>query len=147
MGWGTTLSKTRNLPKKSRAAREQPSPGPSHSINAPLARTKDPKAALSSLQKMPLPQLRAPRPTNQRLSRISPARAQAMQLRKKVRWSGLGRKGLMTRRKSSCYVTSSTEAVLANSLLCGNGRLVSRVKKICACCASSIDISLRSLKE
>ena len=37
MGLGTTLSKTRNMPKKSRAAREQPSPGPSPFINAPVA--------------------------------------------------------------------------------------------------------------
>ena len=37
VGWGKTLSKTRNMPKKSRAAREQPSPGPSPSINAPVA--------------------------------------------------------------------------------------------------------------
>ena len=36
MGWGTTLSKTRNMPKKSRVAREQPSLGPSPSINAPV---------------------------------------------------------------------------------------------------------------
>jgi len=37
VGLGTTLSKTRNMPQKSRAAREQPSPGPSPSINAPVA--------------------------------------------------------------------------------------------------------------
>jgi len=36
LGWGTTPSKTRNMPKKSRAAREQPSLGPSPSINAPV---------------------------------------------------------------------------------------------------------------
>jgi len=37
VGLGTTLSQTRNMPKKSRAAREQPSLGPSPSINAPVA--------------------------------------------------------------------------------------------------------------
>jgi len=37
VGLGTTLSKTRNMPKKSRVAREQPSLGPSSSINAPVA--------------------------------------------------------------------------------------------------------------
>jgi len=37
VGWRTTLSKTRNMPMKSRVAREQPSPGPSPSINAPVA--------------------------------------------------------------------------------------------------------------
>ena len=36
MEWRTTLSKTRNMPKKSRVAREQPSPGPSPSINTPV---------------------------------------------------------------------------------------------------------------
>ena len=36
VGLDTTLSKTRNLPK-SRTAREQPSLGPSPSINAPVA--------------------------------------------------------------------------------------------------------------
>jgi len=37
VGLGTTLSKTRNMQKKSRTAREQPSLGPSPSINAPVA--------------------------------------------------------------------------------------------------------------
>jgi len=37
LGWGTSLSETYNMPKKSRAAREQPSPGPSLSTNAPVA--------------------------------------------------------------------------------------------------------------
>ena len=37
LGWGTTLSKTHDMPKKARAAREQPSPGPTPSVNAPVA--------------------------------------------------------------------------------------------------------------
>jgi len=37
LGWGTTLSKTHDMPKKARAAREQPSPGPTPSVNAPVS--------------------------------------------------------------------------------------------------------------
>ena len=37
LGWGTTLSKTHDMPKKVRPAREQPSPGPTPSVNAPVA--------------------------------------------------------------------------------------------------------------
>jgi len=37
LGWGTTLSKTHDMPKKARTAREQSSPGPTPSVNAPVA--------------------------------------------------------------------------------------------------------------
>ena len=37
LGWGTTLSKTHDMPKKARPARAQPSPGPTPSVNAPVA--------------------------------------------------------------------------------------------------------------
>jgi len=37
LGWGTTLSKTHNMPKKARPVREQLSPGPTPSVNAPVA--------------------------------------------------------------------------------------------------------------
>ena len=37
LGWGTTLSKTHDMPKKTRPAREKPSPGPTPSVNAPVA--------------------------------------------------------------------------------------------------------------
>ena len=37
MGWDTTVSKTHDMPKKARAAREQPSAGPTPSVNAPVA--------------------------------------------------------------------------------------------------------------
>ena len=36
LGWGTTLSKTHDMPKKARPACEQPSPGPTPSVNAPV---------------------------------------------------------------------------------------------------------------
>jgi len=37
LGWGTTFSKTHDMPKKARAAREQPSLGPTPSVNDPVA--------------------------------------------------------------------------------------------------------------
>ena len=36
LGWDTTLSKTHDMPKKTRAPREQPSAGDTPSVNAPV---------------------------------------------------------------------------------------------------------------
>ena len=37
LGWDTTLSKTHDMPKNARTVRDQPSPGPTPSVNAPVA--------------------------------------------------------------------------------------------------------------
>ena len=37
LGWGTTLSKTHDMPKKARVTRAQSSPGPTPSVNVPVS--------------------------------------------------------------------------------------------------------------